>query len=452
MTQITKNNKNLSLRSPEQAFEILDRVLEKATKGGATEAAVSFHHAQGVDVEVRMGEVDTVTFNEDKSVSLTVYMGNRKGSASSTDTSEQALENMVKAACDIGAASSVDPCFGLADAELMCYNPASLDLYHPWSIKPEEAIEQSVRCEKHAISMDKRIVNSDGVGLSTASLCSTYKNTAGAQAAIYSSRHGMSCSLIAEQHGKMQRDYDYTTARQADKLKSINDLGETAAKKTVRRLGARQIKTQKAPILFSNDLSARLMGHFISAISGGNLYRKRSFLLDSIGQIVFPKFVHIYEQPLLVGGLGSTPLDSDGVVTRNNQFVIDGTIEQYVLGQYSARRLGMETTANADGVHNLTVDATAGDVKDIAKTLKRGLLVTETMGQGVNILTGDYSVGAFGFWIENGEIIHPVEEITIAGNLKAMFQGIEAIGNDINPNYSTRCGAVLVKEMTIAGN
>lgn len=452
MTQMTKNNKNLSLKSSEDANEILEQVLKKANTGGATDVAVSFHHSQGIGVEVRMGQVDTVTFNEDKGVSLTVYMGKQKGSASSTDTSEQAIDNMVKAACDIAAVSASDPCFGLADAELMCKNPASLNLFSPWDIGPEEAIDKALQCEKHALELDKRLVNSDGVGLSTVSHCSAYRNTAGAQGVIYSSRHGMSCSLIAEQDGKMQRDYEYTTARKSEDLISIHELGKLAAEKTLSRLGARQVKTQKAPVLFSNQLSARLIGHFISAISGGNLYRKRSFLFDSVGKQVFPNNINIYEQPYLLGGLGSTPMDADGVKTRNNQLVINGKVKQYVLGHYSAKRMGLQTTGNADGVHNLTVDATAGDVMDIAKTLKRGLLVTETMGQGVNILTGDYSVGAFGFWIENGEIAHPVEEVTIAGNLSSMFQCIEAIGHDINPNYATQCGAILVNEMTVAGN
>ncbi|WP_367606555.1 metalloprotease PmbA [Legionella sp. W05-934-2] len=452
MTQITKKDKNLLLKSPEQALEILDKVLVRATKGGATDVAVSFSHSQGISVEVRMGQVDTVTFNEDKGVSVTVYIGKQKGSASSTDTSEAALDNMVNAACDIASVSASDPCFGLADKSLMCSNPDSLDLFHPWDIQTDEAIERALQCEKHALGLDKRLVNSDGVGLSTVSHCSAYMNTAGAKGVIYSSRHGMSCSLIAEQDGKMQRDYDYTTARKPKDLVSVNQLGESAAERTLSRLGARKIKTQKAPVLFSNRLSSRLMGYFISAISGSNLYRKRSFLLDSLGKVIFPQFVQVYEQPLLLGGLGSTPMDSDGVNTRDNHFVVDGKVEQYVLGHYSANRLKMKTTGNADGVHNMTVDATTGDVNMIAKSLKKGLLVTETMGQGVNILTGDYSVGAFGYWIEEGEIIHPVEEVTIAGNLGAIFQGIEAIGNDINPNYSTRCGSILVNEMTIAGN
>lgn len=449
MSVTSQNNKKIAEESNLTA--LMNEVLAKAHELGASDAAVSVSHDNGFSVDVRMREVETVSFNEDKGVSLVVYFGQRKGSASTTDTSPSALNTVVEAACEIAKVSSQDPCFGLASRELLSQHHPDLDLYHPWSIEPPEAIKQALACEAHALSLDKRITNSDGVNLSTYRFCHGYADTHGAQGFLRGTRHSISCSLIAENGSGMQRGYDYTTSRRADQLVPLDQLAKSAVERTVSRLGARKLKTGKTPVLFSSRVSSGLISSFISAISGSNLYRKNSFLVDSLGQTVFPEWMHIYEQPRLLGALGSSPFDGEGVPTRDNVFVKDGRVAQYVLGSYSARRLGLQTTANADGVHNLTVDANAGELKDLIKTMDKGLLVTELMGQGVNGLTGDYSKGATGFWVEHGEIQYPVEEITIASNLKDMFLSIAAIGKDINPNISTRCGSILIEQMMVAG-
>ncbi|WP_028388399.1 metalloprotease PmbA [Legionella fairfieldensis] len=451
MRTLSKNSNRKAVKSTSNLSELMEDVLARARERGATDAMVSVNHDSGFSVDVRMGEVETVAFSEDKGVSLIVYMGHRKGGASSTDTSSAALDTLVNAACDIARVSAEDPCFGLADPELMSNQHPDLDLYHPWSITPPEAIERALACEGHALAMDKRIANSDGVNLSTYAFCQGYANTQGGAGILQSTRHSISCSLIAKEGDSMQRDYDYTTARSADSLNSWENLAKLAVERATSRLGARAIKTQKVPVLFSSRISSGLVSSFINAISGSNLYRKNSFLLDSIGQQIFPSGFKIYEQPYLLRGLRSSPVDGEGVTTRNNVFVDDGIVQQYVLNSYSARRLGLKTTANSGGVHNLTIDPTAGDLQDLLQKMDTGLLVTELMGQGVNGLTGDYSRGASGFWVEKGKIQFPVEEITIAGNLKEMFKAIVAVGNDINPNISARCGSILIEEMMVAG-
>lgn len=452
MRTLLQNNNSGQAKSTEELTSIMQDVLERASHQGATDASVSFNHDNGFSIDVRMGDVETVAFSEDKGVSITCYIGQRKGSASSTDTSQKALDAMVTHACDIAKVSASDPCFGLPERELLDNQYPELDLCHPWSITPPDAIEMALNCEKMALSMDKRITNSDGVNVSTYTFSQGYANSHGFVGVVHSSRHGISCSLIARDGEAMQRDYDYSTVRNADNLVSLELLASNAVKRSVSRLGAKQLKTQKVPVLFSSRLSSGLISSFISAISGSNLYRKNSFLLDSVGQQLFPKELSIYEQPHLLGGLGSSPFDGEGVLTRNNVIVKDGKLCQYVLNSYTARRMGLTTTANSGGVFNLTVDPTAGDLNDLLKKMHKGLLVTELMGQGVNILNGDYSRGASGFWVENGEVQYPVEGITIAGNLKDMFLDITAIGNDINPNVATRCGSVLIKEMMVAGH
>ncbi|GGI79523.1 metalloprotease PmbA [Legionella impletisoli] len=452
MEILTKNNKSTLPKSTHELKQLMHQVLQKAKDLGATDASVSINHDSGYSVDVRMGEVETVEFSEDKGVGVTVYLNRRKGSASSTDTSLQAIEAMVAAAYDIAKVSAEDPCFGLADKALVNNDLPDLDLYHPWPLTPSDAIEKVLACEHTALGHDKRITNSDGVNLSTYVFHHGYANTNGCEAVVSSSRHSVSCSLIAKKENSMQRDYDYTTARDNEDLLDLNRLANRAAERTVSRLGARKIKTRKAPVVFSSRLSHGLFSTFIAAISGSNLYRKNSFLLNALGQQIFQKHIRIYEQPHLLKGLGSSPIDGEGVPTRNNVMVDQGVLQQYVLGSYSARKLGLKTTANSDGVFNLTIDPTTQGLEAILNKMNRGLLVTELMGQGINILTGDYSRGASGFWVEHGEIQFPVEEITIAGNLKTMFQSIEEVGNDINPNVATRCGSVLVSEMMIAGD
>jgi PmbA protein len=440
------------LKSSDELTKIMHDVLSRARHHGATDATVVVNHDAGFSVDVRMGEVETVSFNEDRGVAVTVYIGKKKGSASSSDTTDHALDSMVRAALDIAQVSAADPCFGLPEGSLISCDYPDLDLYHPWNLTPEEAIDMARQCEDSARALDKRITNSDGVNVSTYNFCNGQANSAGFEGMVRSSRHSISCSLIAQEGALMQRDYDYTTARLSDNLMPIDELASMAVKRATDRLGARKLKTQKVPVLFSSRLSGGLFGAFINAISGSNLYRKNTFLLDAIGQSIFPSNLRIYEQPHLLGALGSSPFDSEGVLTRNNVFVERGVLQQYVLGTYSARKLGLSTTANSGGVFNLTIDPTDGDFNAMLKKMGTGLLVTELMGNGANILTGDYSRGASGFWVEEGVIQYPVEEITIAGNLKDMFRSIVAVGTDINPNSSTRCGSVLVHEMMVAGS
>jgi PmbA protein len=359
---------------------------------------------------------------------------------------------MVSSAIEIAQVSAADPCFGLPERELLNPQYPDLDLFYPWDITPTQAIEMAIDCEKKALGKDKRITNSDGVNLSTYVFCHGYANSQGFMGVVNSSRHSMSCSLIAQENEAMQRDYEYTVSRKANGLLPIDALAIQAVERATSRLGARKIKTQKAPVLFSSRLSNGLFAAFANAINGYNLYRKNSFLLDSIGQQLFPKEIQVHEQPHLLQGLGSSPYDGEGVPTRNNVFIKDGKLCQYVLSCYTARKLGLKTTANCSGVFNLTIDPTAGDFTDLLKKLGTGLLVTELMGNGINILTGDYSRGATGFWVENGIIQYPVEEITIAGNLKDMFQSIIAVGTDRDPNSATRCGSVLIEQMMIAGH
>lgn len=452
MKTLPQTTNKTQLKSTVELKQLMHDVLAIAREKGVTEASVAVNHDSGFTVDVRMREVETVAFSEDRGVGITVYIGQRKGSASSSDTSPAALNAMVSAAVDIAKVSAADPCFGLPEAELKTSPYPNLDLCYPWDLTPAQAIEMAVSCEGRALDLDKRIVNSDGVNVSTYTFCHAFANTLGWEGLTHSSRHSISCSLIAKEGELMQRDYDYTTARLAENLVSLDALAESAVQRTVSRLGAQKLKTRKMPVLFSSRLSSGLIGSFIGAISGSNLYRKNSFLMDSIGQQVFPAGIRIYEQPHLSQALGSSPFDAEGVPTRNNVFVEDGRVLQYALGMYSARKLGLKTTANGGGVFNLTVDPTTRDLPALLKQMGTGFLVTELMGNGANGLTGDYSRGASGFWVEKGEIQYPVEGVTIAGNLKDMFRAIIGVGSDINPNSATRCGSVLVQEMMVAGD
>ena len=452
MRTLMQNINRGQVKSTEELSLVMQDVMARAREKGATDVSVGVNHDMGFSIDVRMSEVETVAFSEDNSVSVVVYKGSRKGGASSTDTSPAALDAMVSAALDIAEVSAADPCFGLPDRELISSDYLDLDLCHPWSITPAEAIELALNCEKYALAMDPRIGNSDGVNFSTYTFSHGYANSYGFSGVVNSSRHSMSCSLIAKEGEAMQRDYDYTTARHAKDLLDIKSLASSAVERAVSRLGAKKLKTQKVPVVFSSRLSSGLFSSLISAISGSNLYRKNSFLLDSIGQQLFPSNIRIHEQPHLLGALGSSPFDDEGILTLDNVIVDGGRLCQYVLSTYSARKMGLKTTANSGGVFNLTIDPTAGDLEDVLKTMDTGLLVTELMGHGVNILTGDYSRGASGFWVEGGQIQYPVEEITIAGHLRDMFSGIVAVGTDINPNSATRCGSVLIEQMMVAGH
>jgi PmbA protein len=431
---------------------ICSDVLLEAKKQGADEVEVGLNIGQGLSVNARLGEVETIEHHKDQGLGLTVHIGHKKGSASSSDLKPSSIKSMVTAACSIAKHAEVDKFSGLPDTSLMATNFFDLSLHHPWDISAEQAIDIAIECEDAARTYHDDITNSEGAGIQTFEGLRVFANSHGFMHGYPSSRHSLSCSVIGGRAEGMQRDYWYSSARHANDLESAKDVGEKAAERTLKRLGARAIGTRKCPILFSPDVSGGLIGHFISAIKGGSLYRKSSFLLDSLGKNIFPDFVRIHEQPHLKKAMGSAVCDAEGVATVTRDIVSNGILQGYVLSNYSAKKLGMATTANAGGVRNLTVESGDLDFKGMLQEMNTGLLVTEMMGMGVNALTGDYSRGVAGFWVENGEIQYPVEEVTIAGNLLDMYQSITAIGNDIDLRGNTRCGSILINEMTLAGS
>ncbi len=440
--------------SPQQQAvlqELAESALAQAGAQGASGAEVSINTESGLMVTVRMGEVDTVQHTRDKALGVTVYFGTSKGSASTTDFSVHSVGETVSAACAIARYTAEDSCAGLADAELMARHPRDLQLSHPWTLSTDEAIELAHRCESVAREADDRVVNSEGATLNTHRGWRVYANTNDFVGGYPFTAHSVSCAVIARDANGMQRDYWYTVARDSADLEDLSSVGRQAAQRAVRRLGARRLVTCKVPVLFSADTARSLLGHFVGAVNGGNLYRQSSFLLDRIGQQVFAGHVHIHEQPHLLKALGSATFDNEGVATAPRDVVRDGILEGYVLNHYSACRLGMQTTANAGGVHNLTLEPGNSDFEDLLRQMHKGLLVTELMGSAVNIVTGDYSRGAAGFWVENGEIQYPVEEITIAGRLTEMFMCLAAVGRDVDTRGNLRTGSILIERMTVAG-
>ena len=383
-------------------------------------------------------------------MSVTVYFGQQKGHASTSDLNQQAIYDTVAAACNIAKYTAQDAYCGLAEAGLMAKESLDLDLYHPWAISVEEAIAIAKTCEASARAVDARITNSEGASVSTGESCFAYSNSHGFTGGYLSSRHGVSCSVIAEADDNMQRDYWYSTARAASDLDAAIAVGHKAGERTVRRLNSRKIKTCQVPVLFEAPLASGLISSLISAISGGSLYRKSSFLLDSLGKQIASPLLNISEDPHIKKGLASSPFDNEGVATHARQLVKDGVLQGYVLGSYSARKLGMQTTGNAGGNHNLIVQSSGQDFTALLKQMGTGLLVTELLGHGINMVTGDYSRGAAGFWVENGVILHPVEEITIASNMADMLKNIAAIGNDILVQGSKQVGSILIERMTVA--
>jgi PmbA protein len=426
-------------------------VLQLAQSAGATAAEAEISMGIGQNVSVRLDEVETIEYNRDKGMSVTVYFGQRRGHANTSDLSPQALKDTVQAACSIARYTAHDDFCGLADPDLMAREIPDLDLYHPWDMSVDEAIVLAKRCEAAAMTIDNRINNSEGASVSTYGGLFSYANSNGFNNGYFTSRHSLSCSVIAEQGDNMQRDYWYTSARAAQDLESAELVGRKAGERTVRRLGAQRLKTAQVPVLFEASIASGLLSHFVSAVSGGNLYRKSSFLLDSLGKQVFAPHITISERPHLLRGLASAPFDNEGVATQSRDLVVDGVLQGYMLASYSARKLGMATTGNAGGNHNLILQSGNLDFEALLKTMGTGLLVTELLGHGINLVTGDYSRGAAGFWVENGQIQYPVEEITIAGNLKHMFQGIVAVGNDVLVQGSKQTGSILIERMTIAG-
>lgn len=431
--------------------ELVSLALTEAKRQGASSAEAGASVDIGLSVNVRKGEVDTLEHQRDRSLGVTVYFGKRKGSASSSDFRPASIIETVQAACAIARHTSEDPCQGLADPELLAREIPDLDLYHPWDVDAEEAIRIARECEATALSADSRICNSDGADVSSHTGIRVYGNSHGFLAGYAASRHGLSCMVVGKEGDAMQRDYWYTASRLASELEDAASVGRKAAERTLRRLGARRLSTMKVPVLYVPEVARGLLSHFIGAISGGSLYRKATFLLDQLGKPVFPEFVNIEEQPHRLRGLGSAPFDLEGVATRQRTLVADGVLQGYVLSSYSARRLGMQTTGNAGGVHNLIIQPGELDFQGLLREMGRGLVVTELMGQGVNTVTGDYSRGASGFWVENGELAYPVEEITVAGNLREMLRRLRAVGNDVDTRGNILTGSLLIDDMTIAG-
>lgn len=432
--------------------DILEQTLTLAQKLGASAAEASLFAAKGFSTIIRMQETETVENHQNKEINIKVYFNHKVGSAKTNDLSKEALSLTVKKACHIARFTEEDPCNGLADKEMLAFNYPQLDLYHPWKIMIEQAINLAKEFESMAFACDKRLVNSDGTEISNAEYFHLYGNTLGFIGNYSSSLHTISSSLVAEQNGDMQRDHDYTIARDAKDLEDISIVAKRVAQKTTARLGAKTLSTQQCPVIFEASVAKTIFGHFIKAISGTNLYQKSSFLVDHLHQKIFPEFLSVDEQPHLLKGMNSAPFDNEGIVTKNKFLVKNGVLINYVLGSYSARKLNMQSTGNAGGVHNLFVSPGEHNLPALLKIMDKGLLVTELIGHGVNIVTGNYSQGAFGFWVESGQIQYPVHGITIAGNLKDIFLNISAVGNDVDKRSNINTGSVLVSHMTIAGD
>lgn len=444
--------------SPSQFNEITDAALVHARKHGASACEVDVSEGYGLSVTVRKGAVETIEHNRDKGLGVSVYIGERphakRGHASTSDFSRAALEQTVEAALAIARHTAEDGCAGPADPELLARDVPDFDLFHPWALETEAAIEHARRCEAAAFSVSRKIRNSEGASLSTQQTQFLMANSLGFRGGFPSTRHSLSCSVIAEYRGLMQRDDWYSSARVPEQVAEPAALGRYAGARAMARLGARKIGTRQARVLYEAPVAGGLIGHLVSAVSGSSLYRKASFLVDSLGKQVLNPIVNIDELPHQPRAMGSTPFDDEGVATRDRSVVRNGVLQGYFLGSYSARKLGMRSTGNAGGAHNLEIRQRqpGTDLVGMLRLMGSGLFVTELLGQGLNLVTGDYSRGAAGYWVENGEIAYPVEEVTIAGNLRDIFQGIVAIGSDILVRGGRSTGSILVDNMTIAGH
>jgi PmbA protein len=431
--------------------EIAEDVIRKARAKGASEADVAASIDEGLAVNVRLGEVETVERTRDRGVSVTVWFGKRKGSANTADLDPKSIEQTIDHAVAIAKYTETDPANGLPDAELLAREIPDLDLWHPWNISADEAIRLGIEIEEAGRAFDSRIDNSEGASVNVGASMTAYANSLGFSGTERGTRHSLSCALIAEDDAGMQRDYWYDTARNANDFVSAETIGRRTAERTVARLGAKKLSTRETPVLFVPEVARSLIGHFLSGVSGGALYRRASFLVDHAGKRVFPEWMQIAERPHIPRGHGSTAFDSEGVATRDSDLIQGGVLQRYILGSYSARKLGLQSTGNAGGVHNVVVQPGSDDFAALVKRMGRGLVVTELMGQGVSLVTGDYSRGASGFWVENGEIQYPVEEITIASNLRDVFDRIEAVGSDVDRRSHILTGSLLVGRMTVAG-
>ncbi len=432
--------------------DIAQHMLDYAKQRGATAVSAEVSEGFGQSVSVRRGEVETIEYNRDKGLGVTVYIGQRRGNASTSDFSRQAVCDTVDAALAIARYTATDDCAGLPEPALLANASVDLDLYHPWNLPVEDAIALAQECEQAALDKDKRIRNSEGATVGVHEAQFIHANSLGFMSGYPTSRHSLSCAVIAGKGDAMERDYWYSVARDAHDILRADEVGRIAAERTLRRLKARKMDTMQVPVLFEAPVAASLIGHFVGAVSGGSLYRKSSFLLGQLDKPVFASHLSLEDVPDIPKGLASSPFDDEGVRVQKRRIVEAGVLRGYFLGSYSARKLGLSTTGNAGGSHNLILQSSQElSFDDMIKTMKRGLLVTELLGQGVNHVTGDYSRGAAGFWVEHGEIQYPVQEITIAGNLKEMYRNIVAVGNDVLVQGSRQCGSILVDGMTVAG-
>lgn len=450
MTQ--KNSNSFLMPDESKLKQMINDVLAKAKNKGATQAEAGLSMSQGLSVTARMREAETIELQQDNGLGITVYFGKNKGTASTSNLDEGALQATLEAACNIAKYTSDDEFSGLADKQLMATNIPDLDLYHPWDIDSEHAMQMALECEAAALDYDSKVSNSEGASVDTGVSLSVYGNSHGFIAAQAKSRHSISCSVIAEKDGSMQRDYWYDSKRIANQLEAVHLIGQKTAERTLKRLDAQKLKTQTAPILFSNEMARGIISHVFGAISGSAQYRKASFLLDKIDHVILPEWLSINEDPFILQGLSSSAFDGEGVATKKSDIVTNGQLNTYLLGSYSARKLGRQSTGHAGGVRNISVSHGYKDLDAMLKTLDKGLYVTELMGQGVNTITGDYSRGAAGFWVENGAIQYPVEEVTIAGNLNDMLKQIVEIGADIDKRSSLHVGSLLIEEMMVAGS
>lgn len=431
--------------------DIVLQVLEEAKKQGADQAEAAASHDIGLCATARLGDVESLEYTNDRGLGITVYKDQKKGNASTSDFNPAALREAVTKACTFANFTAADEHAGLADAELMAQDPPDLDLAHDWHLQSDDAIRYAIECEDAARSFDKRITNSEGATVNSSGGVRVYANSHGFLGGFPKTSHSISCVVIGEADGDMERDYWYSAARDAADLESPAEIGTIAAQRTVQRLGGRKVKTGNAPVLYAPEVARGFVGHAIGAIAGGAQYRRSSFLLNAAGEQIFPDFMQIQERPHIPKGMASAPYDAEGVATKDRDIVTDGILQGYVMSSYSARRLGLQTTGNAGGTHNLLVPGNVSDMAELMRTMDRGLLVHELIGSGVNAVTGDYSRGVVGYWVEHGEIVHPVHEVTIAGNLKDLYRRITAIGNDQDLRGGIQCGSLLVESMTIAG-
>jgi PmbA protein len=436
----------------ESLAQYAERTVKLARDQGADHAEAGMSHDEGLNVTVRLGELESVERQKDRSLGVTVYKGQSKGSASTNDFSDRGLSAVVEKALSIAGFTGADRHGGLADPDRLAKNPPDLELYQPWQLDTAGAEQIALTAEQAARDFDRRIENSEGATVSTGGGVRAYANSNGFVGSYASGNHSIVVSVLAAENGSLERDYWYTAARSPDDLESAADTGRRAAERAVRRLGSRQAETRVVPVLFPPEIARSLFGHFVAAISGSAQYRHASFLLDCVGKPIFPSWMQIVEDPHIPRGMGSAPFDAEGVATEARNLVERGVVQGYVLSSYSARRLGLETTGNAGGVHNLIVEANAESFDTMVADLSEGMVVTELLGQGVNTVTGDYSRGAAGFWVKNGEVAFPVSEVTIAGNLSDMLRSIRAVGADVDLRSAIRCGTVLIDGLTVAGS